>query len=180
LKSRSGIKVGDRVRLDSPEYDDIPGTVTSIEWPHFKARWDGGGGDSVPFPIKYAVVISSAPGLETVFSEIRAGRVINAIKEYRAVYGVGLKEAKDSVEAIREAMNLAAPAPVSAPRDSIVVRFENGKYEPNSPPKVHPSLAEATAEAERLAKKEPGIAFATFSLMSHSTATKPTVSTVAK
>lgn len=169
------------------------------------------------------------PTLKTVFDHINAGRLIEATKQYRTIYGVGLKEAKDAVEAIREAMKLLAPdkfkvgdsvvtsavddagvgtitrknadgtygvqfgrpyghcheeerclslaAPVTA-RDSIVIRFENGKYQPNSPPKVHPTLAEATAEAERLARKEPGIAFGAFSLATTSTATKPVVATV--
>jgi hypothetical protein len=63
---------------------------------------------------------------------------------------------------------------------TIVVRRDPGKgYRPNDNPRVHNSVAEATKEAERLAKANPGVEFATFSLASTSTATAPTVTTVA-
>lgn len=40
-----------------------------------------------------------SPGLQSPEELVRAGRKIEAIKRYREIHGVGLKEAKDAVEA---------------------------------------------------------------------------------
>lgn len=65
------------------------------------------------------------------------------------------------------------------PTPTIVVRYDEGKgYRPNDKPVVHNTLAEATKEAERLAKANPGVKFATFTLATTSVATAPTVTTV--
>lgn len=42
--------------------------------------------------------------MKQVLACIRDGRMIDAIKEFRVAYGGGLKEAKDAVEAIRDAL----------------------------------------------------------------------------
>ena len=57
---------------------------------------------------------------------------------------------------------------------TIVVRYDEGKgYRPNDKPRVHNSNAEAMAEAERLARANPGVKFDTFTLVSSSIATAP-------
>ncbi len=57
---------------------------------------------------------------------------------------------------------------------TIVVRHDVGNgYRPNDKPRVHNSVAEATAEAVRLAKANPGVKFDTFTLATSSVATKP-------
>ncbi|MCA1379444.1 hypothetical protein I6F34_01240 [Bradyrhizobium sp. BRP05] len=40
--------------------------------------------------------------MHTVLTHLRNGRTIEAIKEFRVLYGSGLKEAKDAIEAIRD------------------------------------------------------------------------------
>lgn len=40
--------------------------------------------------------------MHTVLAHLRNGKTIEAIKEFRAAYGSGLKEAKDACEAIRD------------------------------------------------------------------------------
>lgn len=62
---------------------------------------------------------------------------------------------------------------------TIVVRYDAGKgYRPNDKPRVHNNVAEATAEAERLAKANPGVKFDTFTLVTSSVATAPVEATV--
>ncbi len=51
--------------------------------------------------------------LQPVVAEIRRGNKIGAIKAYRAATGVGLSEAKDTVEGLER--QLAAPVAPSAP-----------------------------------------------------------------
>jgi hypothetical protein len=49
-----------------------------------------------------------------IIAHINGGRIIEAIKSYRVLNGVGLKEAKDACEAIREALGIKphyAPQP---------------------------------------------------------------------
>jgi hypothetical protein len=50
--------------------------------------------------------------MHTVLAHLRNGKTIEAIKEFRAAYGSGLKEAKDAIEAIRDTFmpNGAQPA----------------------------------------------------------------------
>ena len=52
----------------------------------------------VPAP---AAAPAPAPGDAKVAALIAQDRLIDAIKEYRAIHGVGLKEAKDAVDAMR-------------------------------------------------------------------------------
>ena len=50
-------------------------------------------------------VVEPTPALPpAVFEHLAAGRKIQAIKEYRAATGVGLKEAKDAVEAMGQSV----------------------------------------------------------------------------
>jgi ribosomal protein L7/L12 len=42
------------------------------------------------------------PALEEIRQLARSGKLIEAIKRYRAIYGVGLAEAKSEVEALRD------------------------------------------------------------------------------
>jgi hypothetical protein len=44
--------------------------------------------------------------MNDVIAHLRNHKIIDAIKEFRAIYGVGLKEAKDAVEAIAAAMGV--------------------------------------------------------------------------
>lgn len=43
---------------------------------------------------------SDLPGVEAIREALLSGKKINAIKIYREIYGVGLKEAKEAVEAM--------------------------------------------------------------------------------
>jgi ribosomal protein L7/L12 len=47
-----------------------------------------------------------------IAAALRAGRKIEAIKRYRERYGVGLKEAKDAVEAIQAGTPAPTPTPI--------------------------------------------------------------------
>ena len=61
----------------------------------------------------HATVRSRTPALvmkldeSDIQREIREGRLINAIKLYREMTGVGLKEARDAVEALRDRMRMS-------------------------------------------------------------------------
>lgn len=48
------------------------------------------------------------PGLQSPEELVRVGRKIEAIKRYREIHGVGLKEAKDAVEAFEHNGNVMA------------------------------------------------------------------------
>ncbi|MGE0708011.1 MAG: ribosomal protein L7/L12 [Planctomycetota bacterium] len=65
----------------------------------------------VPTAASPTAARSAAEQVARIEAELRAGKKIQAIKLYRELYGVGLKEAKDAVEA----MERGAPAPASAP-----------------------------------------------------------------
>jgi ribosomal protein L7/L12 len=52
---------------------------------------------------------------DQIAASLRNGHKIEAIKRYRDLYGVGLKEAKDAVEAIQAGKPLPTPEPVRAP-----------------------------------------------------------------
>ena len=47
------------------------------------------------------LIVEDDAGLQRVRALVAQNQMIQAIKEYRAVTGVGLKEAKDAVEAIQ-------------------------------------------------------------------------------
>ncbi|RZN09664.1 hypothetical protein CWO91_16685 [Bradyrhizobium genosp. SA-3] len=51
-------------------------------------------------------MLSTMNPMNDVIRELKNGRLIESIKLFRQAYGVGLKEAKDAVEAIREGMGL--------------------------------------------------------------------------
>jgi len=61
----------------------------------------------------HATVRSRTPALvmrldeSDIQREIREGRMINAIKLYREMTGVGLKEARDAVQALRDRMRMS-------------------------------------------------------------------------
>lgn len=65
--------------------------------------------DDLPLPKTQRMPTSAKSGLKSAGSEqdianlARAGQKIQAIKLYRELYGVGLKEAKEAVEALTEA-----------------------------------------------------------------------------
>lgn len=67
-----------------------------------------------------AVTPSAAPvvmqGAGPVHDLLRAGRKIEAIKAYRELTGVGLKEAKDAVEALERGEPVAVPVAPPPPR----------------------------------------------------------------
>lgn len=154
-------------------------------------------------------------------TEIAAGRMIEAIKLYRSEYGVGLREAKDAVEAMRDSKfkvgdrvkchldnDTGTVAAINARGEyrvdwdksptnyyfcgdnltliasntigpAIVARKNGSLYQPSPCPVVHATTDDAVKEAERLARANPGVEFGTFVLAHKSTATVPTVSTVA-
>jgi hypothetical protein len=60
--------------------------------------------------------VRRSPTIADVINEWRNGRPIQAIKDYRTIYGASLKEAKDACEAIGEALKVA---PVAAPAPTI-------------------------------------------------------------
>jgi len=51
---------------------------------------------------------------DQIAASLRSGRKIEAIKRYRELHGVGLKEAKDAVEAIQAGKPFPTPEPVRA------------------------------------------------------------------
>jgi hypothetical protein len=59
----------------------------------------------------YTSITPAFQSVTDVIREWRNGRKIEAIKIYRGIYGVGLKEAKDSVEAIGAALESVQAAP---------------------------------------------------------------------
>ncbi|MDX2014392.1 MAG: ribosomal protein L7/L12 [Myxococcaceae bacterium] len=61
------------------------------------------------------VVQGSGP----VHDLLRAGRKIEAIKRYRELTGVGLKEAKDAVEALERGEPLVLPVPRALPQQQL-------------------------------------------------------------
>lgn len=77
---------------------------------------------------------SAEPSLETVQQLIRRGRKIEAIKMYRALSGVGLKEAKDAVDALEQGRidlnplreEVHARPPLAAPADTLADLIQSG------------------------------------------------------
>ncbi|WP_223645686.1 hypothetical protein [Corallococcus sp. EGB] len=53
-------------------------------------------------PAEPPTALSPEKGQERLAELIQAGQTIDAIKLYRALHGVGLKEAKDAVDAMRD------------------------------------------------------------------------------
>ena len=79
-------------------------TIDSAHWELTQSRGSTTGHQA---PLAATLVID--PAIEGF---LREGRKIEAIKRYRELYGVGLKEAKDAVEAIQAGTPLPTPTPV--------------------------------------------------------------------
>ena len=58
------------------------------------------GGTGQPAPAARPAALS--PEIEQIRQLARSGKLIEAIKRYRAIYNVGLAEAKGAVEALRD------------------------------------------------------------------------------
>jgi hypothetical protein len=70
--------------------------------------------------------------MTAIIAELRAGRTIEAIKQHRTLYGTGLKESKDAVEAIRDALGLngaAYVAPESVPQFMVFSKMHEHDYD---------------------------------------------------
>lgn len=67
--------------------------------------------------------INHGAAMLNIIGYIRAGQLINAIKEYRALNGVGLKEAKDACEAIRTALGIVPAHAQPRPEYKVVHRY---------------------------------------------------------
>jgi L-lactate utilization protein LutB len=50
--------------------------------------------------------VNHRDAMTVIIADLRNGRIIEAIKHHRALYGTGLKESKDAVETIRDAIGL--------------------------------------------------------------------------
>jgi len=61
--------------------------------------------------------------MHTILSLLRDDRPIEAIKEFRSAYGAGLKEAKDAIEAIR---NACMPRGIGPNEYIVISRHEDG------------------------------------------------------
>lgn len=64
--------------------------------------------------------------LQAVQVFIDQGRLIDAIKEYRQLTGVGLKEAKEAVEAMRDGRAPAAPTAAARCAPDAILRILEG------------------------------------------------------
>jgi hypothetical protein len=82
--------------------------------------------------------------IHAILGLLQAGRLIEAVKEFRTAYGAGLKEAKDAVEAIRE----SCLPPSTEPTEYLVIsRYdEGGDYQVSRAD----SKDEAISEANRI------------------------------
>jgi hypothetical protein len=63
--------------------------------------------------------------MKTVIAALNAGRTIDAIKEFRVLYSVALMDAKNAIEAIRDAIR-EAPPPAEKPGSYVVLTRYNG------------------------------------------------------
>lgn len=61
--------------------------------------------------------------MQTILTLVRAGRKIEAIKEFRAGYGGGLREAKDAIEAIAD---IVMPLGIGPIEYIVLGRYEDG------------------------------------------------------
>lgn len=214
-------KPGDKVKTTTNHVRTIESVTTGMSrlaYNYVYGGWDYET-DIRHAPETLGDILDRALPVRTVRSELNAGRLINAIKLYREKFGVGLKEAKEAVEAMRDSkfkigdrvrytvdgdtgfisdidpwdgriqakwdnspsLSYLDPNGFSLiPTTVAIVARKNGNlYEPSSCPVLHASAEAAVKEAERLAKLNPGVEFGTFVLAHKSTATAPTVNTVA-
>lgn len=70
---------------------------------------------------------STPPGLSSVVDALGAGQKIEAIKRYRELTGVGLKEAKDAVEALERGEAVPVTQTSAAPNASVQDLLREGK-----------------------------------------------------
>ena len=98
-----------RSRLASLAADDDGGTASRDPWVVPPPRPPAPPPQGAPAPPPVDV----PEWLQPVVAEVRRGNKIGAIKAYRAATGVGLSEAKDTVEGLER--QLAAPVAPSAP-----------------------------------------------------------------
>lgn len=169
-------KPGDVVRNNNGTINTIRGLKTCYNPTAYE--YVGGGWDR-----EWSLTLVQS-ARDVLVDFLKADKFIEAIKQYRAMHGAGLLEAKNAVEALRDDLKRGDPSTTPKPattNPSIVAIFEHGKYRPNSNPRVHDTKALAIVEAERLAVKHPGFEFGVFVLASKSRATapvKPTITTV--
>ncbi len=72
--------------------------------------------------------VSSIP--PHILDEVRSGRKIQAIKEYREMTGIGLREAKDAIEAIERGdlpEGMAGTTTLYAKLDAILAKVESDR-----------------------------------------------------
>nr|WP_293176156.1 ribosomal protein L7/L12 [Nannocystis sp.] len=79
-------------------------TIDGAHWELTQSRGSSAGHQA---PLAATLVIDPA-----IAAFLREDRKIEAIKRYRELYGVGLKEAKDAVEAMQDGTPLPTPTPV--------------------------------------------------------------------
>jgi ribosomal protein L7/L12 len=86
--------------------------IDAARWALTQSRGPGPGSPQShdPGPPAATLVID-----DQIAASLRNGLKIEAIKRYRDLYGVGLKDAKDAVEAIQAGKPLPTPEPVHAP-----------------------------------------------------------------
>lgn len=67
--------------------------------------------------------------IRAIVTELNNGRIIEAIKMWRVQYGVGLKEAKDAIDALRVALGIATPVyPVPVAKYVVFSMYSGENY----------------------------------------------------
>jgi hypothetical protein len=108
--------------------------------------------------------------------ELAHTRLIECIKEYRSTFGVGLKEAKDAVEAYRE--QTVAPKPALAPFKKtwvITVLGRSDELQFATRPRTYTSAEQARTVARSMAERNRGERFVVFEATDVMTAPAPVV-----
>jgi hypothetical protein len=67
--------------------------------------------------------------MHNIIAYLRNGELINAIKAHRTLYNTGLKESKDAVEAIREALGLSHNATATPSVQYLTVHQWKGDHD---------------------------------------------------
>jgi hypothetical protein len=74
--------------------------------------------------------VNHGHAMNNIIGHLRDGKIIEAIKSHRVLYGIGLKESKDAVEAIRDALGIQRPAYAVQPAQFVVFsRFHESDYD---------------------------------------------------
>jgi uncharacterized protein YjlB len=63
--------------------------------------------------------------MDQIIAHIKDGRFIEAIKQFRALYGAGLKEAKDACDALRALTGTAHVSAYASETFVVMSRYEN-------------------------------------------------------